>query len=1318
MSEYGGTAQDVSKDTQQLSNSFAAASEQVQKVAGLQIDTSQYENLINIAKELGQYNKELSDSEIAALDRKYVAQKRVVELQQTELQLQIGRAKTEGRQDAVAALQLQYNEREKLLKLIEGEKLAEEAIREQSVEKLARARQLIAEANNYNAALETQNELQKQNLATVEELDQALKDINREIKQSDLEFALDWADMTGASADEFARLRVEIFRTTAEYEKWANTVKTGLPDAAAKAQDMINKTEEMIRTEANRDRFRDAMSGISDAWDDVWDAMIDETKSFTEFLSDFLKQWAYKLAGDLLKQKIVLPIAAEILGPFFDLKNPTASAGGGVQEVVDAVERVRGESAKTTDAVQSVEKTATSIGGGLFNLLAGVFSGTWQFLVSIITLLTTGSFAQAGESMAKAGSSIMDAGSSIMKGMSGIKDFFGSSAWSFSVGSTVPADTGFNAAFAARTGTAVPTGGAYSNIGAGWYSLAAVGGYFGANALYKGKGYSGIGGSLGAMGGLKLGAMIGSSFGPVGAAVGAVIGAIAGTVAGGALGSMVGGRKVKGGVGYYDYNRRQSGAAHADTDPAVVDMMTKLGETMVGLGDALKAIQGFGDMWNYGASMTLDTDSAGRMDATYNSYARGLQKASFQATEDAARWFVEQMVEDVKKQFELHGKDFGALGAAITNMIQGVDADQLQSALGELAKALPAIMEQFSALTTEMQADVGLIAQYNAKSLEDITALMVMARDVQEGYGTSLWETFQVTKELQNADESLLQTYERLVNQFIPFSDAMLLIHGEIVDVNSATIRYADSLAELAGGLDQLQALQAYYFENYYTEEERLAAQRKLALRDIDEFNKDYLAKLGYTTQEQIDAFTKALNAMGYKGPATVDSADELKVWMTGLDLTTEVGRELYVMGLKIAESFKLMEQGIESAWETINDINIASYQVIRDNSYLDALDDIQEKYKEQEETLRKAAEAAGVSAQTLNEWISQLKKAEQVEINKIIKEALNAFISAAYGIRKAMLEVRYAFEDFRDSMLSDSVDEIAKAKSRFRDMEKLKTETIKAHPNMDVETKIGIYQDVLAALEEWANAVKALEQAWKGFADTLEDTIQSLRFSAASPIGATGQMAQTEREIARVRGEYGRETDSGTRLKLAEELASLYQRRLGLAGDVYDRTSSEYMRIYNETMQALNALQIKATSEAERQTEILKTLVDKYEFYSKRLNHLMERQQDQIKSQLDELIAANVLSKRQLAAAIRIVHLLGGSGPYVPGYQQGTSYVPQTGLYKLHQGEQVIPVRARTDGEQTITINLTVNGAANGDDVAQKVRRMMPEIKRAMRRN
>ncbi|MGI4856761.1 MAG: phage tail length tape measure family protein [Janthinobacterium lividum] len=147
------------------------------------------------------------------------------------------------------------------------------------------------------------------------------------------------------------------------------------------------------------------------------------------------------------------------------------------------------------------------------------------------------------------------------------------------------------------TGQAGPAAGLFgTGVGALGFGSAALGGNLGAGLLFGNKGHASIGGSLGAMGGLALGASSAVAGTALGATLGSAagpLGAIAGTVVGGLLGSLFGGRhgpKISA-LATFD----QYGQTGYRKDPRGGDPL-KLNETMSkvfhSLSDAAKALGG------------------------------------------------------------------------------------------------------------------------------------------------------------------------------------------------------------------------------------------------------------------------------------------------------------------------------------------------------------------------------------------------------------------------------------------------------------------------------------------------------------------------------------------------------------------------------------------------------------------------------------------------------------------------------------------------------------------------------------------------------
>lgn len=120
------------------------------------------------------------------------------------------------------------------------------------------------------------------------------------------------------------------------------------------------------------------------------------------------------------------------------------------------------------------------------------------------------------------------------------------------------------------------------------------------------------------------------------------------------------------------------------------------------------------------------------------------------------------------------------------------------------------------------------------------------------------------------------------------------------------------------------------------------------------------------------------------------------------------------------------------------------------------------------------------------------------------------------------------------------------------------------------------------------------LAQQWAGVLDHAQQTINTLMTGNANPLGGYSQADNLEAMIsalqAKIAGESGPQ-----QAKDADTLIQQLQQRLQLiqSGNLYDRSSPEYMQQYNQTLAQLNAIQQLAEPEAS-QVDLLQAQIDK----------------------------------------------------------------------------------------------------------------------------
>jgi len=163
--------------------------------------------------------------------------------------------------------------------------------------------------------------------------------------------------------------------------------------------------------------------------------------------------------------------------------------------------------------------------------------------------------------------------------------------------------------------------------------------------------------------------------------------------------------------------------------------------------------------------------------------------------------------------------------------------------------------------------------------------------------------------------------------------------------------------------------------------------------------------------------------------------------------------------------------------------------------------------------------------------------------------------------------------------------------------------------------------------------------ETWEDILESLANQILDMRTSLDSPLDALERMALVQEEIAG----YGMDYTPAD----VQKLQDLWSKYLGVAQEAYQRPSTQYQQVFQGVLDALGGLEEYA-----------------------------EEQKSEYEIQLE-----------QLEAQLQMVDLLQG----IPSLQHGTSYVPETGLYNLHAGEQVSPA-----GSSEFNLSIRVDGGAS----------------------
>lgn len=183
----------------------------------------------------------------------------------------------------------------------------------------------------------------------------------------------------------------------------------------------------------------------------------------------------------------------------------------------------------------------------------------------------------------------------------------------------------------------------------------------------------------------------------------------------------------------------------------------------------------------------------------------------------------------------------------------------------------------------------------NAQTLSDAAQFLLQAeQDVKHnlsllGDDKSLKDITSVVSGLQQAGESLLQTYTRLHAETDALKNALDLMQVDIGKTGADFVKFADGLAQAAGGSDKLQSLLSGFESAYFSPEEQGKQQaeyfRKLADTalsglgesvgvSMEQFKADLLAALPKATPEEAAQWLQAAQYLAQATAAEKQYAD------------------------------------------------------------------------------------------------------------------------------------------------------------------------------------------------------------------------------------------------------------------------------------------------------------------------------------------------------------------------------------------------------------------------------------------------------------
>lgn len=270
----------------------------------------------------------------------------------------------------------------------------------------------------------------------------------------------------------------------------------------------------------------------------------------------------------------------------------------------------------------------------------------------------------------------------------------------------------------------------------------------------------------------------------------------------------------------------------------------------------------------------------------------GARSSSIRATHYDAGWgrsgsWTEEQLFDVKTQ--------QAINATIESMVDGIksNADRLGYAVNDaFSVGLEAdIMGKTAEETAQIIAD--LINDIGSKAVESIT----------DNAGVKLSD-FVASMAIDG--EKLGQTFNRVMTQFDAFNYPVGRLNDSLATLSISTLSAVDSLVSMAGGMQNLQALQSGFVNAFYTDAQ----------------------KAELTTQ----SISTLFDGLGMAVPPTSAALIDL---IGSLDLTTEAGQRAYtaITGSTaiLKEYYDVQQQNIASQQRSYDDMLSVQKQAAQD---------------------------------------------------------------------------------------------------------------------------------------------------------------------------------------------------------------------------------------------------------------------------------------------------------------------------------------------------------------------------------------------------
>lgn len=217
----------------------------------------------------------------------------------------------------------------------------------------------------------------------------------------------------------------------------------------------------------------------------------------------------------------------------------------------------------------------------------------------------------------------------------------------------------------------------------------------------------------------------------------------------------------------------------------------------------------------------------------------------------------------------------------------------------------------------------------NGQEIEDtLNAVFSKVGDEMAG------AVFPALKELQQVGEGLFETFVRVAREYQVVDTALQAMGKTFGEVGVASLAARDNLVQLFGSLDDFVEASTFFTENFLSEAERMAP-----------------------IQAAVVAEFKRLGVTG------VNTKEQFKQLVLGLDLTTQAGRDMYAAMLAVAPAFAkvfdFLNPEVKDAAKSVADLRR----------------DLTEAYEREADVLQDVIDKNRAFAKSLGDYLNELTR-------------------------------------------------------------------------------------------------------------------------------------------------------------------------------------------------------------------------------------------------------------------------------------------------------------------------------------------------------